>query len=499
MTPPWGGDDFLSVLWRRRVVVALAFLAVLGAVVLATVLLPKKFESTAYLVVSSSRPAGSEFEQAQNTQTLLATFAPILKTDNIANEVRRRLPPRADFRAPKDAITVEPVPDSLLIRLTAEASSPRAAQQLARVYIEVFVERARPFASPQVAAGTARLAVPATLPGEAARPRPALYVGVGVFVGLLAAFLAGLAAERMDRRFHVSENATEVFGRPIVGRIPRLPARVLSAAGLRAGDSADERAAAEAFRLLLANLAFAAHGPDSISAGSVAVISPGTGEGRSTCALGLARVASGLGLHTLLVEADLWRPRLAEALGHDPSGAPGFPAVLAEPEIDFELVARRVPGSTLDVLPALSAPWHGPTLLNPGNLETFEHHARSRYDLVIYDTPPLSIAADALMVATVSDHAVVVIDATVTLRTLALQASDQLDRVDARVLGVVINRSGHLGSAPRLGPHAGVAPVTSFGFGWRRPRWGGDRRESGADEPADEEVAAGARSGDAPR
>jgi succinoglycan biosynthesis transport protein ExoP len=325
---------------------------------------------------------------------------------------------------------------------------------LTNTYVAVFQARIRELAGNGAAGGRATVAEPATLPGAPVRPRPALYLAIGAVLAALAALAVALLAERLDRRLHISDGMTEVLGLPIIGRIPQG-----SGAGLErmlAGEPAQDRAAraaAEAFRLLLANLTFANMG---VRPHTVAVVSSEEQEGKSTTVLSLGRAAGELDTSTLLVEADLRRPSLSAKAGGWGGGRGGLSSLLVHRSSLGE-AALPIPGSRVDLLPAGPLPPNPAALLGSPALPEFDASARAAYNLVVYDTPPLSVSADASLVASITDGVVLVVDARRTRRRSAAQAVDQLRRAQATILGVVVNRvdaaqygSGYYAADPAL-------------------------------------------------
>jgi capsular exopolysaccharide synthesis family protein len=116
-----------------------------------------------------------------------------------------------------------------------------------------------------------------------------------------------------------------------------------------------------------------------------------------------------------------------------------------------------LPDSRVDLLPAGPVPPNPAALLGSQGLREFDDEARERYDLVIYDTPPLSVAADASLIAAITEGVVLVVDGRRTRRKVAAQAVAQLQRARANILGVVVNRvdagpytSGYYAAGPPL-------------------------------------------------
>lgn len=454
--------DLLAVLWRRRWVALAAFAAVLLGVGAVTAALPKAYQTTAYVLVNPDRPGDSDFEQTQISQALVTTYAELLTSQNLADEVATRLDDPS-VGNPRDAISVEGVPESQLLTITGEAGTPRAAQELTNTYTEVFGASIRELTRSGAAPGRASVAEPATLPTDPVRPRPALYLAVGTLLALLAGLGAALLAQRLDQRLDVGDDATEVLGLPIIGRIPRGSHTALE--NLLSGTLSrepDSRATAEAFRLLLANLAFANRGEPPRT---IAVVSSEEREGKSTTALSLSRAAGEVELRTLLVEADLRRPSLSSKAGGWVANRLGFSTVLVE-QSTLEEATWPLRGSDVDLLPSGPLPFNPAALLGSGALHEFNVVARERYGIVVYDTPPLSVSADASLVAAITDGVVLVVDARRTHRRRAAQAVEQLRLADATILGVVVNRvdGDHYGSS-----YYSAAPAADLDSGLDAP------------------------------
>jgi polysaccharide biosynthesis transport protein len=172
---------------------------------------------------------------------------------------------------------------------------------------------------------------------------------------------------------------------------------------------------------------------------NVAVVSSDEQEGKSTTALSLGRAAGELETTTLLVEADLRRPSISAKAGGWVSGNVGFSSLLVHRSSLAE-AAWSLPGSSVDLLPAGPLPPNPAALLGSEALREFDDEAKERYSLVVYDTPPLSVSADASLVAAITDGVLLVVDARRTRRRPATQAVDQLRRAHAAILGVVVNR-----------------------------------------------------------
>jgi receptor protein-tyrosine kinase len=169
---------------------------------------------------------------------------------------------------------------------------------------------------------------------------------------------------------------------------------------------------------------------------TLAILSPQDGDGRSTLAANLAVSFAELGLRTLLVDADLRRPRQHTLFGA--TSADGLSSVLAGRSASPLL--RPVPGfAGLAVLPCGPVPPNTTELLARPALHAFLAEARTQFDLVLLDTPPAGPASDAFYVASAAGAALLVARRNYTgLRSLEA-LTEALRATAVPTLGVVFN------------------------------------------------------------
>jgi receptor protein-tyrosine kinase len=169
---------------------------------------------------------------------------------------------------------------------------------------------------------------------------------------------------------------------------------------------------------------------------SLVVASPEPGEGRSYVAANLAIVFSQLGARTLLVDADLRKPRQHLIFGLPESqGLSTLLAGRADHKATFP-----VPGlNRLSVLPAGPLPPNPQELLSRNVFSAFMKDLQSIYDVVIIDTPPARPYADAQNVAFRAGDVLVVARKNHTAVTSTSKTIRELAATGARVVGTVVN------------------------------------------------------------
>ncbi len=124
-------------------------------------------------------------------------------------------------------------------------------------------------------------------------------------------------------------------------------------------------------------------------------------------------------------------------------GSAGLSSFLASAEAMAVTDATiRLDGPDLSLLPSGPIPPNPAALLGAGRLKELEERTRKVFDLVLFDSPPLGVAADASMISAATEGVVLVVDRKRTKRTGLLRAVEQLRRAHANVLGVIINRDG---------------------------------------------------------
>ena len=139
---------------------------------------------------------------------------------------------------------------------------------------------------------------------------------------------------------------------------------------------------------------------------ALAIVSPESGDGRSFVAANLAVVFSQLGARTLLVDADLRKPRQHE-LFRLPNKH-GLSSVLAG-RVELAKAITRISGlKALSVLPAGAVPPNPQELLTRLPYNSLMAAVQGHYDVVLVDTPPGNQTADVQAIAARTQGALIV-------------------------------------------------------------------------------------------
>lgn len=198
---------------------------------------------------------------------------------------------------------------------------------------------------------------------------------------------------------------------------------------------APQAAAAEEYRALRTRIAQAENGR---TIQTIAITSPGKGDGKSVNAANLAlTMAQEFQRRVLLMDADLRRPRAHELLGLT-EGAGLADVLMGAVDLNEAIVSLKE--HRLAVLPAGIPPSHPAELLSSSAMRRLMDTLRQRFDRIVIDLPPVAPLADVHILAPLLDGVVLIVRAGVTPKPAIERALSGFDR--AKVLGLVLNEAG---------------------------------------------------------
>jgi capsular exopolysaccharide synthesis family protein len=215
---------------------------------------------------------------------------------------------------------------------------------------------------------------------------------------------------------------------------------MVPAAGKDKGDTTPllgQNAAAnfsEAFRAIRTNVLFSTAKP---GCRTLVVTSTAPGEGKTVTAANLAIALAQAGQRVLLIDADMRRPRVHELFKE--SQDPGLSNVLVGNAKVSDAV-HDGPLTGLSVLAGGHCPPNPSELLGSRRFADLIRALERHFEWIIVDTPPVMAVTDACVVAHLAEGVLFVVGAEMAGRQAIKAAIEQLERVDARFVGVVLNR-----------------------------------------------------------
>ena len=285
----------------------------------------------------------------------------------------------------------------------------------------------------QLQASTMSVIEPPRADPQAINIRPTATIAVALGLAVLGGLLAALAKHALASRVHGGDEAAEITGLPMIGRIPYVK-------GLnpvtRSGNHEQHSELAEGFRGLRTAISLLLNRP---GCAVLAVCSSDSMEGKTSVCTHLAISLAATGARVLLVDADLRNPHLQFALGE--TATVGLETLLVAPSGtvgDFAIPATVHKG--LNLMGVGQRPANPAELLHSRILPEAMAEWRKRFHYIIIDTPPLGPVLDALVVANLSDVVLVVVRDRVTLKAELVRTIATLSPlIDKVTMGMVMN------------------------------------------------------------
>lgn len=390
-----------------------------------------------------------------------------------------------------DAVRVASKPDSSVLTIIARDKNPERAKNMSNAMVEAFIAQRRETVRKKIVDAKARITrqlanLPADernsptaqtlqqrlrdvgvigstadggvtkiqgarVPTDAVSPRPKRAAAIGLVAGILLGLGIAVLRARLDDRIRDVEELAELWKLPVVGIVPQ------SGSLKDAGPRVPDPAALEALSLARTNLRYL-HVGGTLKA--IAVTSALESEGKSTVVWNLA-IATGLaGSNVLVVEADLRRPRITSRLKLSGNGLSEILAGIATVDeaihtIDVIAADGAAVATRIDVIPAGLVPPSPLALLEGETSSKLFTELRQRYDVVLVDTPPATVVADAVALSDSLDGVVVISRLGTVRRSAYKRLREILFTIDKPVIGQIVNGDRSAGS---YGYYSSYAP-----------------------------------------
>jgi capsular exopolysaccharide synthesis family protein len=289
-------------------------------------------------------------------------------------------------------------------------------------------------------------------PLKPARPKPALSLLLSAMLGLTGGVGVAFVVEYFNNTLRTSQEVERYLRLPNLGIIPDFvsSARPRSSSspanpGAQLLDSTAAQAGCvlahdpfsittEAYRMLRATLLVV----QAETAAKTLLFTSGMhGEGKTVTVVNTAAVLAQMGVRVLVIDADLRCASCHAVLGVDNKA--GLAEVLAG-RWDPADVIRPTMSEHLFVLCSGSLPGNPAELVGSKQMRAILASLQEQYDYILIDSPPVMLASDAMLLATMVDGVVLVANAQRTPKQVVREARTRLSCARAKILGVVLNQ-----------------------------------------------------------
>ncbi len=273
------------------------------------------------------------------------------------------------------------------------------------------------------------------------RPNKALNLILSAVVGLFLGVGLAFFIEYLDNTVKTPEDVEQLIRLPSFGMVPEISQHRRKR--LEKGQTYPielithrhpKSMLSEAYRNIRTSilLSFSERPPRRI-----AITSPNPAEGKTTTAINTAIALSQTGAMVVLVDADLRKPRIHRVFSEENGvGLSNF--LSGNADLDAIIKATEIPN--LFYIPSGPIPPNPSELISSNRFKTMVQSLEERFDHIVFDSPPVLGFADTAVLSTAVDGMILVAVGGKTPRETLQRAKDLLFQVNAKILGVVINR-----------------------------------------------------------
>ena len=280
----------------------------------------------------------------------------------------------------------------------------------------------------------------AKVPNNPVKPRVMMNILVGAFLGLILASAAAFVLEAADNTLKSADDIERHLGVAMLGIVPSVKIRQGTEDNMKSSFIADrysyfkpKSSMAECMRTIRTNISFIS--PEK-PVRKLLVTSASPKEGKTTICSNLGITMAQSGKKVLLVDSDMRRPRLHKVF--DLKNEYGLSNIIMGSMTEEDTI-RTTGIENLDILSCGPVPPNPAELVGSNKFKEIVNRLSEMYDLVVFDSPPVIAVADAMIISSLVDGVIHVVECGKTIRDVAFQAEKQLNDVNANVLGVIIN------------------------------------------------------------
>ncbi|WP_307274276.1 polysaccharide biosynthesis tyrosine autokinase [Arthrobacter sp. W4I7] len=426
-------EDYARVLRQRWV--AILSLTITGLIVAAafTWLQTPQFRASSQLFVTV-QPGSSAADASEGivyAEKRVSSYVSLATSPRVLQGVSQELGLNGGVQALTTRVTASSPPQTAVIDISATDPNPQQAAKLANSTAKQLITAVDDIEDVDFV--RLRVIEEALVPSTPYSPSVPLNIALGVLFGLIVGIGYAYLREILDTRVRSRTDVERIVKAAVLGTF-KADASVKSEPAVIPGERFGQRA--ESFRQLRTHLHFT-----NLDGGAqtVVVSSSIPGEGRTFIATNLAIMLAENGTKVLLVDADLRRPKVARYLGLD--GSVGLTNVLSHTDAVEDVIQKWGPEGGLHVLASGSAASNPSKLVGSPDMQKLIARFETDYEVVVIAAPPLLPVSDSAVLGSMASGVVLVIgaDGRTTSADIS-EAISNLTAVNARLLGVVLNK-----------------------------------------------------------
>ncbi|WP_278276561.1 polysaccharide biosynthesis tyrosine autokinase [Anaerobranca gottschalkii] len=389
--------------------------------------LDKVYEASTKLVLVKGGDKDIQYNDVLLNQRLVKTYSEIASSRTIADEVIRNLNLNMSYGEFSGKVQVTSIRDTEVIEIKVQDTNPQLAARIANELSEVFIRRIHEFIKKE----NVQILDYAVIPTNPIKPRPMLNITIAFVLGVMIGVGLVFLLEYLDNSVKGPDDVEKRLNLPVLGAVPLMEGNENQLKLITMKDP--KSPISEAYRMLRTNIQFSNLDNELKT---ILVTSSGPAEGKSTSISNLAVTMVNMGHKVLLIDADLRKPQIHKIFNLDNDA--GMTNILMGEKI--ENVVHSISGMKLDIITTGPIPPNPSEILGSKAMKNFIEQCKEKYDIILIDSPPVAVVTDAAVLSKITDGTLFVVAAGQTTMDIAMKAKDMLDKVQAKVIGVLVNK-----------------------------------------------------------
>jgi capsular exopolysaccharide synthesis family protein len=318
-----------------------------------------------------------------------------------------------------------------------KAKHPKMIQlkeEIAQLEDRMRKEEADPFKATGLKANNVRIIDAAEVPKSPVRPKKAQNILIAIIVGLVGGTGLAFLIEYMDNTIKTTDDVERYVKLPLLGYVPVIEKSFTELQKDRLVNIVPTSPVSVAYRSIRTAILFSS--TEEKETKDILVTSAGPQEGKSLTACNLAITMAYSGNSVLLVDADMRKPRIHEVFKQE--GDFGLSNFLTG-QASLDEITKKTDIENLSVITCGHIPPNPSELLSTKRMKEFLDKVRQKYAAVIFDSPPVAVVTDAVILSGMIDGTVLVVNSKKTTRPAVSRAKQLLVNSKANVFGVILN------------------------------------------------------------
>lgn len=410
--------------------------------------IPPRYNVKASVIVdyNTNRTDDIDLGQSVNSMKLASLYAVIAKSDIVLQAVIDDLNVNMTYEQLKNSVSVTTVDDTQVVELSMTSTDP----DYARLVITTFIECANKTINEQVKSSSVMYLNTAAVSnnGYPVSPNVKKNTMYGALLGFALSAGIFILKEYLNNKIKTEKEITAILGVPMLGSIPLINVKDFNKESTNDKikkkntikeiyNMFDENAPnyyTEAYKVLATNVEYLSKTKECRS---LVITSAIENEGKTNCSVNLALALASYGKNVCLVDCDLRRPSL-HLLHRHPSGLTNI--FNGDCTLDEAIYKYTFAEQSLDILFAGKLSSKPTALLASEKMGDLVKELATRYDYVIYDTPPCVGMTDSSLVGRYMDAAILVVKSDSTHRKIVSNAKKSLENAGVALVGSILNQ-----------------------------------------------------------